>query len=583
MEKTTSKQVNIRKDNLIQFVLALAIIVLINVIGSYVFTRFDLTSEKRYSLSESTKKLLRETDDIIYFKVYLEGDFPAGFKLLSRTTREMLDEFRAYSDNIEYEFINPSAAENAKTREAIYERLVQQGLEPTDINVRKKQGQEQQRIFPGAIVSYKSREIPLNLMADQLGAQPEAIINNSIQALEYNISNAIRKLSTSVKPKIAFTYGHGELTPIETADIRFALSDFYTVERVKIAENINALTERKDNGDGTFTTVNKYRAIVIAKPDSVFSEKDKFIIDQFVMKGGRILWLADPVFATMDSLMTTDKTMGITLDINLNDQLFKYGVRLNSNLLLDINALPIPMVTGRTGNQPQFTFFPWNYFPVLTSTSRHPVVNNLNAVRTEFVSSLDTVGSPAIRKTILLKTSQYTRIAPTPVIISLDILRKDPDPADYTDAPQPVAVLNEGHFESLFKNRLTPEITEAPEIGFTESVDNNRMIVVSDGDIIKNQVRMNNGSLEPLPLGYDRHTGQTFGNRDFIMNCINYLCDDTGLMSVRSRELRLRALDVTKARANLIGWQLINIAGPVLLIIGFGIVQSTLRRRRYSS
>ncbi len=582
METTLKSHTDIRRNNIIQFVLALVIIILLNVIGSFIFTRFDLTTEKRYSLSPSTKKLLRETDDIVFFKVYLDGEFPAGFKLLSRSTREMLDEFRAYSDNIEYEFINPSVSENAKTRGEIYERLIQQGLQPTDINVRKKQGQEQQRIFPGAIVSYKGREIPVSLLAEQLGAAPEAMINNSIQALEYNISNAIRKLSTTNKPKIAFTYGHGELPLIETADIRNSLSDYYNVERVKIAGNVNALTERKENEDGSFSIVNKYKAIIIAKPDSVYSEKDKFIIDQYIMKGGKVLWLVEPVFATMDSLKTTDNTMGITQDINLNDQLFKYGVRLNSNLLLDINALPIPMVTGRTGNQPQFSFFPWYYFPVLTATSTNPIVNNLNAVRTEFISSIDTVGSPLIKKTILLKTSKYTRIAPTPVMISLDLLRKDPDPNDYTDPPQPVAVLLEGEFESLFKNRLTAEISQAPELGFTEKNTENRMIVISDGDIIKNQVQMDNGNLIPLPLGYDRHTGQTFGNRDFIMNCVNYLCDDTGLMSVRSRELRLRVLDVTKARDQMLMWQLINILAPILLVIIFGIVQFTIRKRRYA-
>jgi len=582
METPLKKHSDTRRNNLIQLILALVMIILINVIGSFFFTRFDLTTEKRYSLAPSTKKLLRETDDIIYFRVYLDGEFPAGFKMLARSIREMLDEFRAYSDNIEYEFINPSSASNAKTRGEVFERLIQQGLQPTDINVRTKQGQEQQRIFPGAMVSYKGREIPLNLLADQLGAPPDAIINNSTQALEYNLSNTIRKLSNSNRPKIAFTYGHGELSLIETADIRYALSDYYTVERVKIAGNVNALTSRKANNDGTFSIVNKYRAIVIAQPDSVFTEKDKFIIDQYVMQGGKVLWLIDPVFATMDSLQQATQTMGITQDINLNDQLYKYGVRLNSNLLMDINALPIPMVTGNMGNQPQFSFFPWYYFPVLTASSSHPIVNNLNAIRTEFISSIDTVGSPAIRKTILLKTSQYTRIALTPVMISLDLLSKDPDPEEYNQPPQPVAVLLEGEFESLFKNRLTSEISEAPELGFAEKIKNNRMIVVSDGDIIKNQLRMNEGSLMPLPLGYDRHTGQTFGNRDFILNCVNYLCDDEGLMSVRSRELRLRALDVTKARNQLLMWQLINILGPVLLVIIFGMVQFAIRKRKYA-
>lgn len=578
--KTTNK--DIRRNNVLQLVLGLVIIILLNIIGSFLFTRFDLTSEKRYSLSPSTKQLLRETDDIFYFRVYLEGEFPAGFKMLSRATKEMLDEFRAFNDNIQYEFINPSEAADAKTRGDVFERLIQQGLHPTDINVRKKEGQQQQRIFPGAIVSHKGREIPLNLMSEQIGVPPDVIINNSIQALEYNISNAIRRLSTASKPKIAFTQDHGELSGAEIADIVKSLSDYYIVEGVNLEGKVNALTERKENEDGSYTIINKYKAIIIAKPDSAFNEKDKFILDQYIMKGGKVLWLIDPVFASMDSIQSSDRTMGITHDINLNDMLFRYGARLNSNLLLDLNALPIPIYTGQIGNQPQFSFFPWYYFPVLTSTSTHPVVNNLNAVRTEFISSIDTVGSPAIKKTILLKTSQYTRIANTPVMITLDLIRREPDPADYNQPPQPVAVLLEGRFESLFNNRIPPEISQAPEIGFTEKSPDNRMIVMADGDLIKNQVQFSAGTYNSYPLGYDRFTGQTFGNKDLILNAVNYLCDDTGLMSVRSRELKLRALDVKRANRNLLMWQLINTAVPILLVILFGIIQFMIRKRRYA-
>ncbi|GAP45140.1 gliding-associated putative ABC transporter substrate-binding component GldG [Lentimicrobium saccharophilum] len=581
---SSARQTNkdIRRNNILQLVLGLVIILLLNIIGSYIFTRFDLTTEKRYSLSPSTKKLLRETDDIFYFKVFLEGEFPAGFKMLSRSTREMLDEFRAFNDNIQYEFINPSEAPDAKTRNEVFERLIQQGLQPTDINVRKKEGMQQQRIFPGAIVSHKGREIPLSLISEQIGAPPDVIINNSIQALEYNISNAIRKLSNTGKPKIAFTQGHGELKGAEIADISRALSDYYIVESVNINGRVNALTERKENEDGTYTVLNKYKAIIIAKPDSVFSEKDKFIIDQYIMKGGKVLWLIDPVFASMDSIQSADRTMGITRDINLNDMLFRYGVRLNSNLLMDLNALPIPLYTGQIGNQPQFSFFPWYYFPVLTSASSHPVVNNLNAVRTEFISSIDTVGNPAISKTVLLQTSKYTRVANTPVMISLDILRREPDPADYNQPPQAVAVLLEGEFESLYNNRIPAEIAQAPEIGFTGRSPENRMIVMADGDLIKNQVQFSAGTFNPYPLGYDRFTGQTFGNRELMLNAVNYLCDDTGLMAVRSRELRLRSLDVTRARKDLLMWQLINTAGPVLLVILFGFIQSMIRKYRYA-
>lgn len=578
----TTKKKDVRFDNIIQLFAGLIIIILFNVISSFLFTRFDLTSEKRYTLSSSTKKILRETDDIFYFKVYLEGEFPSGFKRLSQSTREMLDEFRAYSNNIQYEFVNPTSSEDAKVRKDVYDRLVEQGLTPTDIAVRTKEGQKQQSIFPGALVTYKGRTIPISLLANKLGAPPEAIINNSVQALEYNLLNAIRKLSVVNKPKIAFLQGHGELTKLETADIAIALSDYYQVEYVDINGQINSLSSRSEVENGSFNIRNKFKTVIIAKPDSIFSEKDKFIIDQFIMQGGRVLWLIDPVFASMDSLQETNSTISITQDINLNDLLFKYGVRLNSNLIMDLSALPIPMVTGYMGNQPQFEFFPWPYFPVLTPTSSNPVVKNLNAIRTEFISSIDTVGDPSIKKSVLLTSSKYTRVAQTPVMISLEILGRNPDTRDFTDPPQPVAVLLEGEFGSVFNNRIPKEISQAPEIGFSAKSPSTRMIVISDGDIIKNQVQFANGNYIPLPLGYDRHTGQTFGNKELILNAVNYLSDDAGLMAVRSRELRLRALDVNKARENLLGWQIINIVAPVLIIIIFGIIQFAIRKRKFS-
>ncbi len=582
-DKAPIKKRDQKFDNITQLVAGLVIIVLLNVIGAYLFTRFDLTSEKRYTLSKSTKQLLRETDDIFYFKVYLEGDLPSEFKRLSRSTHEMLDEFRAYSDNIQYEFINPLASEDAKVRKDIQDRLIEQGLVPTDVAVRTKDGQKQQSVFPGALVTYKGKTIPVSFLANKLGAAPKDIINNSIQALEYNIVSSIRRLSTLNKPRIAFTQGHGELSQLETADIAIALSDYYNVEYVDLKGNVNVFTERTEPEPGKFHIKNKFEAIIIAAPDSTFNEKDKFIIDQFVMRGGKVLWVIDPVFATMDSLQNTNMTIGVTRDINLNDILFKYGVRLNSNLIMDLAALPIPMVTGMVGNQPQLEFFPWPYFPVLTATSSHPIVKNINAIRTEFISSIDTVGDPTIKKTVLLKSSTYTRVAQTPVMISLEILGRDPDTKMYSDPPQPVAVLLEGKFSSVFNNRIPKEISEAPEIGFiSKNLENNKMIVISDGDMIRNQVQFSQGKYIPLPLGYDRHTGQTFGNKELIMNAMNYLCDDSGLMAVRSRELKLRALDVNKARENILSWQIINIVLPVVIIIIFGIIQFTLRKRRYS-
>jgi len=568
------------RSNLIQLVLGLIIIVLINIISSFVFTRFDLTSEGRYSLSSATKELLSEVDDIIYFKVYLDGDFPAGFKRLRRETREMLDEFRAYSNNIEYEFINPSVSEDAKTRNSIYEQLITKGLNPTDLQVKSKGGMSQQIIFPGAIVSFKGKEMPLQLLISQVGVPPEGVLNSSIQALEFNIANAIKKLTVKSKMKIAFIEGHGELSEIDVYDITQTLKEYYQIERIRLNGQVGSLSKRDENDSAQVVISNKYDAIIIAKPDSVFSDKDKFIIDQYVMHGGSVLWLIDPVFASMDSLQKYDETVGITNDLRIDDLLFKYGVRLNNDLIMDINSLPIPLLVGQIGDQPQFEFFRWYYFPVITPVEDHPIVNNLNAIKTEFTSSIDTVLQKNVRKTVLLRSSPYSRTVNSPSLISLQILKEEPDKRLYAGPEKVIAVLLEGEFESMFTYIIPPEIVNDKNIGFREKSLPSKMIVISDGDIIRNQLHLSKGY--PLPLGYDQYTRETFGNKDLIMNSLNYLCDDSGLIEIRSRELKLRLLDKTKITNNKLRWQLINILLPIILIFAFGLIYSRFRKQKYT-
>lgn len=577
-----NKRKNIKRNNIIQLGFGLIIIILLNVIGYYVFTRFDLTAEKRYSLSEPTKEMLKELDDIVYFQIYLEGEFPAGFKRLQRETREMLDQFRAYSENIQYEFINPSASTDPRERNDVYQLLMERGLSPTDLQVKTNDGSSQQIIFPGAIATFKSKEIPIELLISQMGTPPEEVLNNSIQNLEFNLANAIRKLSVIRKPKVAFIEGHGELSTIETADIAYALNEYYSIERVEIAGQLNSLTERK-GVDSTKTSIrNKFDAIIIAKPDTAFNEKDKFIIDQFIMRGGKVMWLIDPVFASMDSIQFTDATVGVINELNLTDQLFNYGVRLNTNLVMDLNALPIPLKTGEMGGAPQIEFFPWYYFPVLNPLQDHPIVKNLNAIKTEFISSIDTLDTRGIQKTVLLTSSQYSRTVNTPALISLEILQKEPDRRLYSKAHIPVAVLLEGNFTSLYWNRIPPEIRDSKDIGFITSSDNGKMIIVCDGDVIKNQIRVQGSQQSPYPLGYDRYTGQTFGNKEFILNAMNYLIDEDGLISIRSRELKLRLLDRTKIKEQKLFWQLVNTVVPVVLVIIMGIILYYLRKKKYA-
>jgi len=579
MKTTTNK---IRNHYLVQLLIVISLIIIVNIISSYIFTRIDLTSEKRYTLSESTQELLTSVDDIVYFRVFLDGEFPAGFKRLKRETKELLDEFRAYNKNIEYDFINPSSSDNDKERNDTYQLLMEQGLNPTNLQVKTKGGMEQQVIFPGALVSYKNNELPVELLDAQFNLPPEAALNNSIQNLEFKFSTTIKRLINNVKPKITFIEGHGELNDQETYDITIALQKDYVVDRININGKINSLVSRVlvDSVENIFEINPTYAAIIIASPDSIFSQKDKFIIDQYIMYGGKILWLIDPVFASMDSIQQQENTVAVKKKLDIQTQLFNYGARLNNNLVLDLNALPIPIRTGQIGGQAQIDFFPWYYFPIITPTSQHPIVKNLNAIKTQFVSSISLTSVKNINSTVLLKTSDYSKTEAIPAMISLRMLQEEPNVIEYSGPAQAIAVLLEGEFQSDFRNRLPQAIITDKEIGFREKSVPTSMIVVSDGDIIKNQFHIPQGY--PLPLGFDQFTRETFGNKEFILNAMNYLTDGSSLISLRSRETKLRMLDRTKVSESRIKWQLINLFVPLLLVLVLGILLVWLRKRKYT-
>lgn len=571
---------NIRKANILQLVVAFLFIILMNIIGSFLFYRIDLTTEKRFTLSKATREMVKNLDDVVYFKIYLEGDFPAPFKRLQKETREILNEFRAYSDNIQYEFVNPSEGNDKRATGMLYNQLVKKGIVPTQLQNRAADGVETKVIFPGAIVTYKQKELPLQLLMSNINLGTEDVLNASIQTLEYNIASVIKKLQTITKPKIAFIEGHGELDLDRVFSITNDLKPFYDIERIRLDGQINALREfSMDSTTGKTAIWNKYSAIIIAKPDSVFSQKDKFIIDQYVMRGGNVLWLVDPVFAEMDSMSAKGETIGIINELNLSDMFFKYGVRFNTNLLQDLNAVPIPIMTGKVGNQPQMEMIPWFFFPIITPLTNHPISKNLNSIRTEFVSSIDTVGDPAIRKTILLTTSQYTKQINVPAIISLNVLKHKPDKREFGLNSVPVAVLCEGNFTSVFKDRMDGDMDTNILISFIDKAQKpSKMVFVSDGDVIKNQMSKQG----PLPLGYDKYTQMNFGNKDFILNVMNYLCGDETLMQVRAREVKNRPLDPTKIQRDKFYWQMFNISTPLILIILMGILFAYLRKRKYS-
>jgi ABC-2 type transport system permease protein len=564
-DKAHAVKTNLRRRHLIQLAAGLLIIISVNQIGSAWFFRIDLTAEKRHSLTRATRDMLKDLDDIVYFRIYLDGDFPAEFKRLQNQTREVLDEFRAFSDLVHYEFIDPTMAGDRKQVESLYDFLVDMGIRPTQIQIRADDATSQQIIFPGAIASYRGKEVSVQLLQDQMGLPAELVINNSAQLLEYSLVSAIYQLVSDASKTVGFLTGIGEPAPEYLSDITHAVEAYYDVAYIDVNELLEGLQH--------------ISTLVVTRPTKAFSESEKFLIDQYVMQGGAVLWLMDPVLASMDSLqLPPHESIGLTLPVNLDDVFFGYGVRLNANLLQDLQCAPIAVTTGYMGDRPQINLLPWPFFPMVGPATKHPVVANLNLVRTEFVSSLDTIEVAGIEKTVLLQTSPYTRIMPVPVHIALGMLQNPIDELLFRSPPQAVAILLEGNFQSLFANRIAPVDLPGSDV-FREKSVFTSMIVVGDADIIMNQV---NAAGQPLALGYDRYTGETYGNKDFVLNAINYLTDDSGIIEARAKEIRLRLLDKTLVASNKTGLQMINVLLPILLVLIFGVSRMVVRKKYYT-
>jgi ABC-2 type transport system permease protein len=567
-EKTHLKAKGNKRKNLLSLLILMCIIVLVNFLGSYFFKRFDLTSEKRYTLAESTRALLSGIKDEVYLKIYLEGDFNPSFSRLKNETREILDEFRAYSNNnIQYEFIVPGEGLNTEEAQNIEKQLYDKGITPEEVTVRKKDRTLQTRIWPGAIISYKGKETAWQIFRRQdVSVSPEENINNSIEELEYSLTNAIRKLQRDKKPEVTFIQGHGEIDTLHQFRFMQALSEYYDVNQTKILGKLHAL-EGSD-------------AIVISQPDSAFNDKDKFIIDQYIMRGGKVLWLVDPVEVNRDSLRK-GFSIGINRPLNIEDMLFKYGVRLNPLLIQDLQCGRIGVNIGFKG-QPKIELFPWLYSPVVTTNNNHPIVKNLDAIKFDFVSSIDTISSAkGIKKTILLSTSRYSKTQPCPVRIALGSVRIQPKESQFINAYQPVACLLEGAFSSFVEYRIPSRLLSDSLFKYIDKGKTTKMIVVADGDIARNDINLNTGEMPPL--GYDRFTRMTFANQTFLLNCINYLLDDAGMLQLRSREVKLRLLDVKKIGQQRTKWQLVNVLIPVLIVLVFAFFQFFMRKRKYAA
>jgi len=560
-----------KKQNIIQLILVFIIVILLNYVVSFLIIRLDLTSEKRYTLTKPTIKLLSEIDDQVYVKVYLEGDdLPVGFKRMRRAISDLLEEFSYHGNKeISFRFINPSENPDKKVRFGLYKQLYDKGLIPIESTETTEEGKTSSKmVFPGVVVVYKGKDLGVNLLKNdpRYRADSEDNINNSIQSMEYEITNALRKLSSIKKQKIAFIEGHGELDEYHVMDITSVLSEYYEVQR-GIMKGMPGILDQ-------------FAAIIIAKPTERFNENDKLVIDQYIMQGGKVLWLIDGAKVDLDSLRNIPITVAMNMDLNLEDQLFRYGVRINQGLLQDVQCAPIGMSRQGSDGRPKIDLLPWPYYPIILSDNLHEISKYLNLLRLEFASAIDTVASsPDVKKQILLYSSNKSKFEYTPVQVSLENIQKQIDERSFKSNKLPVAVLLEGKFESNFKNRLLNDLVLTDE-NIIKTSKPTKMIIASDGDIPINKVSSKG---EIYPIGFDINTQQTYaGNKDFILNAINYLCDDEGLMSIRLREIKMRLLNKAKVAKEKAFWKTSNTIMPVIIVVVFAVFASYWRKRKYT-
>ncbi|MFK7951887.1 MAG: gliding motility-associated ABC transporter substrate-binding protein GldG [Ekhidna sp.] len=538
---------------------------LVNQLADRFKVRVDLTEEKRYTISESTKTLLSDLDQDVFFEVYLAGELPSNFERFGTSIKEMLEQFAIESGNrIQFKFTDPSQASSTQARNQFYQSLVDKGIQATNLSYKSADGDKMEKvIFPGALVSMGVNEIPIDLINGSSANNPEVILNQSAEALEYELASAIVQLSGGGAKKVGYVLGHGSPDSLDIAGFRNTVLSKFELFNI-------SLNGRKE--------LVGYDAVVIGKPTSKFSEREKYLIDQYLMRGGKLIYFIDALSVSMDSA-AGEGTVAIPYETNLTDQLFKYGVRINPNFVLDVNSGQTPVVAGNVGDQPQIQMIPWPFFPVLTNFSKHPSVRNLDAILGRFISSIDTVKADGVKKTPLLSTSAYTKELGPPVRVAYNDLRDELRPEKFTDGPKNVGYLLEGKFTSLYANRLVPRGFDKTE--FISRGVESKVIVIADGDIIRNDVDPE--TLQPLALGVEPYTKATYANDDFILNMLDYLTDESGLIETRSREVKIRPLDRVKVKQEKTKWQVINLGVPVLLILLIGGLKWFLRKRKYAN
>ncbi len=566
----------LKRTHILRFVILAVILLVLNVLGSQFHKRFDLTAEKRFSLSSPTKKFIAEMDDIANVTIFLQGNLPTGFQRLQNRTVETLNEFNEYSNGkIQYHFENPLEGKaTPKEKEEAMKTLASKGVLPVNLQVQQDEdesGYSEKIIFPYALIAYNGKEYPVSLLENHGGMSPEEVLDYSGNLLEYKFAQGIQKTTQPDKPYIAYAIGNRQELGWRTVDMLSTLSQYYRVDTIDLNTNIEV--------------PGVYKAVIFVSPNTAIDEKVKFKIDQYIMKGGNMLWLLDRLNTDMDTMQQSGAYLAQDLNINLEDLLFKYGVRVNPDLVEDIQQnVPIPVTVGTIGDKPDIRLLPWIYFPYSIPTSKHPIVHNMDAILFQFASSIDTIAVPGIKKTILLHSSNRSRRIAAPLRISLSNLRYKPNPDLYRESQIPLAVLLEGKFSSNFTNRLAPKFLTTLKDSLNrpfiaEGQKDAKQIVVSNGAVFFNDFTQKQG---PLECGFWRYTQQQYSNKTFLLNSIEYLVDSTGILEARSKDLSLRLLDMPRVKKEKTKWQLVNIGLPILLTLFFGSGYLFFRRKKYT-
>jgi ABC-2 type transport system permease protein len=552
--------------NIKHILVLIVALIAINFLSHSVYKRFDLTSDQRYTLSESVVQIISDLDSPIVVDVFLEGDdFPSEFRRLQKETRQLLEEFNAENKNIVFNFINP--LEDDATRERNIEQLSQRGLTPMQLSVTESGKSSKAIIFPWALASYNNQTVTIPLVKNKIGASQQELVSNSVQHLEYAFADGFSKLTAPKRRKIAILKGNNQLEDKYIADFVKKIGEYYFIAPF-------TLDSVSSNPEKTLKDIKGFDLIISAKPTETFSEEEKLVLDQYTMHGGKSLWLIDAVVMEKDSLYNAAGTnFAVTRDLNLTDFFFKYGVRINPVMVSTLYSAPITLAMGE-GSESQFQHLQWPYSPLAGSSSNHPIVNNLNLVKFDFANQIDTLKN-TITKTILLESAPLSKLEGTPREVSLELVTQEQNPKLFNQGNQSLAVLLEGEFSSAYSNRIKPFKLN----GAKDKSEPTKMIVIADGDVIKNDVVRN----APQELGFDRWTGQTYGNKEFLLNAVNYLLDDNGLINIRSKEIAVAFLNQQKITTQKTKWQLINIALPLVLLGIFGFAFNYFRKKKYTS